>query len=156
MAELNIANELGTAIFNKIKSSIFDSIYPVGSIYLSSDTTNPSTKFGGTWIRVSGGFIYGSVITEANTNTFNTGNIGTGVNTNNHTLTVSEIPAHSHDFYNTGRNLMWDSGLDSFGGLTSGTTVQYTWDCRTKDTGGGSGHNHPIPYIACSIWRRTA
>ena len=33
--------------------TIFDLIYPVGSVYLSTNSANPSTKFGGTWTAVA-------------------------------------------------------------------------------------------------------
>ena len=32
--------------------------YPIGSIYLSVNSTNPGTIFGGTWQRLTGGFLY--------------------------------------------------------------------------------------------------
>lgn len=74
------------------------------------------------------------------------------------------MPNHKHDFEAVGRVLYWDSGLPSFGGLTSGTTVQYTWGSSTKYVGGGAGHNHGntgsvsnvFPYLTCYIWKRTA
>lgn len=32
-----------------IKSSDWETIYPIGSIYMSTNTTNPATFLGGTW-----------------------------------------------------------------------------------------------------------
>ena len=37
------------------QSNTIDIVYPVGSIYISSNTTNPSNTFGGTWEEVSVG-----------------------------------------------------------------------------------------------------
>lgn len=84
--------------------------------------------------------------------------------TANHTLTVNEMPNHKHEFEAAGRVLYWDSDLTSIGGLTSGTTVQYTWASTTKYVGGGQAHNHGNtgsasnlnPYLTCYIWKRTA
>ena len=55
--------------------SLLDMIYPVGSIYLSWNSTSPATLFGGTWERTGqGGFLYSCV------NSSGTGN-GTGTAT---------------------------------------------------------------------------
>lgn len=87
---------------------------------------------------------------ETNTLTVNNlpshshGYFRTSDSTGSTALTINQIPSHYHDFYNTGRNLMWDSGLPGMGGLTSGTTVQYTWNCKTSNSGGSQGHTHSI------------
>ena len=36
-------------------STFFNLIYPVGSVYLSINSTNPSTLFGGTWVQIAEG-----------------------------------------------------------------------------------------------------
>lgn len=43
------------ANFSKI-----DAIYPVGSIYLSTRSTDPGTFIGGTWSRIQGRFLIGA------------------------------------------------------------------------------------------------
>lgn len=42
------------------KDFILDFTYPVGSIYMSVNSTNPSTLFGGTWERIQGRFLLGA------------------------------------------------------------------------------------------------
>lgn len=166
MASFQVADGLATAIYNKIKTTIFNSVYPVGSIYLSCDTTNPSTKFGGTWTRLTGGFIYGSTITRSNTNTNSTGNMGSGTNTNNHTLTVNQIPSHAHTLHAVNKaSNGYTPANDNNAEYELNYNQSITYDYPTKGwcntvamgaTGGGKGHSHAIPYIACSIWKRTA
>ena len=43
--------------------NLLDVIYPVGSIYISNSSTSPSSVVGGTWVQVSGYYLY-----TANTN----------------------------------------------------------------------------------------
>lgn len=118
--------------------------YPVGSIYLSVNTTNPSRWFGGTWEQISKGrTLVGVDIDDTDFNTVK--KIGGS----------KALQKHKHDFANTGRPLYWDSSLTSIGGLTSGTTVQYTWSANTKETGTGDSGNLQ-PYFTCYIWCRTA
>ena len=40
--------------------TILDAIYPVGSIYLSTRSTDPATFLGGTWSRIQGRFLLGA------------------------------------------------------------------------------------------------
>lgn len=83
------------------KKDIVDLIYPVGSIYISMNSANPSTLFGGTWEA----FGQGRVLIGAGTGndgstslSFTAGNTGGSYK---HTLTSSEIPSHSHSFSGT-------------------------------------------------------
>ena len=62
--------------------------YPVGSIYMSVNSTNPSQLFGGTWEAIAGG----RVLIGQNTS-YPAGSTG-GEAT--HTLTTNEMPSHSH------------------------------------------------------------
>lgn len=64
MADFNIA-------FGRI-DDIADYIYPVGSIYLSTNNVNPGTIFGGTWEAWGGGRVpVGVVATDTDFNTAN-------------------------------------------------------------------------------------
>ena len=38
---------------------ILDNVYPVGSIYMNVNSTNPGTLFGGTWEQIQGKFLLG-------------------------------------------------------------------------------------------------
>ena len=64
-----------------------DLIYPVGSIYMSVNNTNPSVLVGGTWEQLKDKFLL------ASGDTYTAGNTG-GEAT--HTLTTNEMPSHSH------------------------------------------------------------
>lgn len=95
-------------------STIVDLIYPVGSVYLSVNSTNPAQLFGGTWEQISQGRMLMGAATQGSIqqNTANTGLFGTLDSTElnykfeagqlggkyRHTLTAAEsgLPAHAH------------------------------------------------------------
>ena len=140
---------------------IFKLIYPVGSIYLSWNSTNPSTYFGGTWVQLKGGFLYGFVESPGTGNGTGTATNGNNGNTGSTTLTVDQIPSHTHKQRSRGNdgNIAQAGGGVGYEFLgTSGASVGETFA-----TGGGKGHTHTlnnhshnIPFIAVSVWRRTA
>lgn len=114
--------------------------YPVGSIYISYNHTNPGTLFGGTWARISNAFLWA---TDAN------GTIGQTGGEKTHTLTVNELPSHNHGgtYTNGGDATKTHAWLAS-----GGSAMAY----ESVDTGGGQAHNNMPPYIQVSVWRRTA
>ncbi len=84
-------NSLTTSISSS--NTNFDEIYPIGSIYMSVNNTNPSTLFGGTWEQITGYYLY-----AGNTNETGGSNI-TGAasgETGATALTVNQIPSHTH------------------------------------------------------------
>lgn len=138
-----------------LAQQILDIIYPVGSVYLSWNSTDPKNLFGGKWTRLSGGFLYGCV------SSVGTGN-GTGTATNSHTLTIDQMPAHNHIKYAFGA---WGASNYNRTRIGAGVYIgtdqghpQYEDEANstTSKTGGGKGHSHNIPYIAVFAWRRTA
>lgn len=141
----------GTAVADR---HIVDLIYPVGSIYMSSASISPATLFGGTWVQLKDRFLLaGGTTYKPGT----TGGAATHTHTTaNHTLTVNEIPAHSHGYFKvSGSAAAKDTGSGSSWGDYSTTTTQ---------TGGGAAHNHGNtgsasnlpPYWAVYMWERTA
>lgn len=157
----------GNLTVNSITTSIsssetnFNEIYPIGSIYMSVNSTNPSSLFGGTWSQITGRFLLGVGVPDANTdnyfgymsgNVYNAGVASKG-GQDYHTLTVDEIPNHSH--YN-GCGNFWDWGQ---GGDRMLIGSNYGYTLGTPDgyyIGGNQFHNNMPPYFAVYIWQRTA
>lgn len=90
MATLHIANELVKAIANIM--------HPVGSIYISTSSTNPGNFLGGTWVAWgTGRFPIGI---DPNNKTWFATSEKTGGDwnhyhsTGDHTLTIQEMPEH--------------------------------------------------------------
>ena len=50
-----IMPKIGKISINEIDYSIYDAIYPIGSVYISVNSTNPSLLFGGVWERFANG-----------------------------------------------------------------------------------------------------
>lgn len=120
--------------------SILDFIYPVGSIYLSYSHVSPASTFGGTWTRIQNAFLWA---VDAN------GEIGLTGGSKTHTLTVNELPSHSHGSVYSGTA----SGTKNTAWLASGgDKMAY----GALYAGGGAAHNNMPPYIQVSAWRRTA
>lgn len=124
------------------KELTFDDVYPVGSIYLSVNNVNPSTLFGGTWEQIKDKFLLGAG------DTYSSGSTG-GEST--HTLTINEMPSHSHKY-----NLAY-SGNDPARGFNYGnTSVGVQGPGFIQNTGGNQPHNNMPPYLTIMIWKRTA
>lgn len=120
--------------------------YPVNSIYISYSHTSPAALFGGTWERITNKFLWA---VDA------TGTIGTAGGEQTHTLTVNEMPEHSHGQYVAEKSGGSTSvNYDYNGWSSTGKTVWQGFN--TGSAGGGAAHNNMPPYIQVSIWRRTA
>lgn len=80
------------SIYTEDGKKLLDALHPVGSIYLSTSSTNPSTYFGGTWERFANGQVLVGVDTQETE--FNTVQKTGGNKT--HTVTLKDVPAHTH------------------------------------------------------------
>lgn len=135
--------------------------YPVGAIYLSVTDVNPAALFGGTWERISQGrFLIGAGANAANTTdyrgsyaagaeNFPSGEMGGEVT---HTLTVDEMPSHTHpERLERSNTKAW--GLTGTGEGANAVVDQGT---TTSATGGGKAHNNMPPYLVVYMWKRVS
>ena len=121
------------------------SAYPIGSIYMSVNSTSPNSLFGGTWERFANGRCLVGV-NESDTDFSRAQKTG-GEKT--HTLKPSEMPPHNHTLqYST------TSGENIFLRNQSGKAASFK--SGTGTAGGGEPHNNLQPYITVYMWRRTA
>jgi hypothetical protein len=120
--------------------------YPVGSYYISANSTSPASLFGGTWHRIESRFLWAAPSTST---------LGATAGEMTHTLTLAEMPIHTHDL-----QLTSTAGTGSYSTnyvaytKTGGTT--YTNDNAMLSNGGGQAHNNMPPYVNVAIWRREA
>ncbi len=124
-----------------------DVIYPVGSIYLSVNSTSPGTLFGGTWEQIKDRFLLGCGSTYSNGST---GGEAT------HKLTINEMPSHNHEMSNG-----TDSSSEGHIFTQPNAKAEMLYDehkaywCTTSNVGGGAAHNNMPPYFAVYMWKRT-
>lgn len=120
--------------------------HPVGSYYWSSESTDPSTLFGGTWEQVEDRFVLAAGDSYA---------VGATGGEATHTLSISEMPSHSHIQYVTANE--HSGGSAERGDWNYDTTGLSLYpQCDTGMAGGGSPHNNMPPYIVSYCWKRTA
>ena len=133
-----------------IQDKTLERAYPVGSIYISTISTNPNTLFGfGTWVAYGEGRV---IVGKAASGTFSTAGATGGAET--HTLSTGEIPSHSH-VMNTRSYLGSGGGTSANLTLGGGGYVSSNTD-STSSVGGGGAHNNLQPYIVAYMWNRTA
>lgn len=125
-------------VWESIKKTVLNAVWPVNSIYISFDHINPAAKFVGTWVRISDSFLYG-ISKDAE--------IGKTGGEAEHTLTVDEMPKHTHG---VGIEYTVTSGHET-PRLSSNTVYASAF---TSAAGGDQSHNNMPPYIQVSIWRR--
>ena len=128
---------------------ILDNVYPVGSIYLSVNSTNPKNLFGGTWEQIQGRFLFGM---NSNYPARSTGGEVT------HKLTYNEMPEHAHEMYsgNGGGDSTWTPNTGTYL-VDSVTSEKTTWWAQIgmNTAGGSAAHNNMPPYLSVYIWKRT-
>ncbi len=166
-------------------NNMLNRVYPIGSIYMSVNNTNPSTIFGGTWVAWGAGRVPVGVSSETE---FNSVEKTGGAKT--HTLTINQMPSHGHSVSipSSGGCTTSSSGqhshsgryvntVPSNGGTNGARTYNHSGDLATitssdgahthtvpnhthtvnqSNAGGGQAHNNLQPYITCYMWKRTA
>ena len=168
------------SIMGAIKNQLYEKVYPVGSVYMTSDDNfNPAEVFGGTWHHVTDDVYLKAVMSGG----------GTTGGSKDHVITSSNLPPHVHGmkhthnvsskgYYAIATQKVWQ--FETFGGKFTDHSAKYKVpmvrtatssspsgeqrDCKTtgsasiSDTGNGSFANaayHP-GYYGVHIWERMA
>ena len=126
-------NDTGAPAANVV-SSLLNLVYPVGAVYLSANSTSPATLFGGTWQQLKDRFL----LTAGDS--YNAGSTG-GEDT--HTLTASEMPAHTHEVGAHAHGL--NSHTHSIGAHSHGLNNHtHSIPSLSGSTSGAGSHTHEI------------
>ena len=115
-----------------------DDIYPVGSIYMSVNATDPARLFGGTWERIKERFLLGAGDTHT---------AGSTGGEFEHKLTVDETPNHTHDTAKGEISETAKKQMDRYQTYQkeTGITPGKYWTATTLPTGGDKPHNNTPP-----------
>lgn len=172
---------IGIQMKDKDKNNIYPNPFPIGAIYMSVDSRNPSTIFGGKWEQIKDRFLLSAG------DTYKIGTTG-GKSSHNHTtgnctLNTNQIPSHSHSAgLNNGgehKHTFWFGGGANSGNGGQIPVANSRWGQDTAGqttgwhdhggvwvgaSGGGQAHNHGNtgnannmpPYLVVFIWKRVA
>lgn len=117
-----------------------DLIYPVGSIYMSVNSTNPSTLFGGTWEQIKDKFLLSCGDTYSN---------GSTGGSASHTIDYSNLPSQIA----RSMALTKHTNGSSIGGIDAGNWANLSLSDAGMET------DKPLdtmpPYLAVYVWKRT-
>ena len=143
-----VVNSIITREGNNTGSFSVDSVYPIGSIYMSVNETDPSILFGGSWEQIKDRFLLSCG------DKYENGSVG---GEDEHQLTIEELPSHNHNSWKrTASQVDFASGYDVMHFSGSKYDEKYQIYCTTADTGGNLSHNNMPPYLAVYIWKRVA
>lgn len=136
----------------KTLAEIMLTLYPVGAVYISANSTSPASLFGGTWESIGGRFLLGADATYA---AGSTGGEAT------HTLTTDEMPEHKHKGITIAGNKLtaWSEtgtgGVFDMNSLFNGSGHN-TNDFYAEPEGSSQPHNNMPPYLAVYMWKRVS
>ena len=133
---------------------IINMIYPVGAIYISVNSANPATLFGGTWQQLTDTFLYASTTADDDVTT-----APEGQGEETHTLTTNEMPSHTHtagkyDGYGIENQEVASGNAFIAVKINTRTTTSST-RILTNSAGGSQAHNNMPPYMKVYMWKRT-
>ena len=136
----------------KTLAEIMLTLYPVGAVYISANSTSPASLFGGTWESIGGRFLLGADATYA---------AGSTGGEETHTLTTDEMPEHKHKGITIAGNKLtaWSEtgtgGVFDMHSLFNGSGHN-TNDFYAEPEGSSQPHNNMPPYLAVYMWKRVS
>lgn len=146
--------EIKAQEMNDALATIFNMVYPVGSIYMSASLSTAdavNAALPGTWQAWGAGRV--PVGVNLNDTDFNVPNKTGGSKTV--TLTVNQMPEHSHTYngFPLGTTQNWADPYRKLGYINNSSNPYPSQD-GIDSAGGGQPHNNLQPYITCYMYKR--
>lgn len=138
-----LINIINTTIDNTINS-----IYPIGSVYISLTETNPGTYLKGTWEQFAQGRTLMGVGEGNDGTTSMTFEANATGGEYNHKLTTDEMPKHHHYISGYSSNFGTQYYYNLVGGGNNFGSK------NTSESGGDVAHNNVQPYVTVYFWKR--
>ena len=151
-----------TMLKSATDTTLLDLIYPVNSIFLSTENVNPGNKLiGSTWELVSQGLFLAGVGTGTDRNedeqTIEEENLG-NEGEYRHTLTEEELASHRHQIFarslNTGQTNTTTRRRAGFEDQKVESRTRDGFIAETNDVGESQPHNNVPPYYGVYVWKR--
>lgn len=110
---------------------------------MSVNNTSPASLFGGTWEKIQDRFLLASGSSYS---------LGATGGEKEHTLTINEMPSHSHNarflYVHSGNYWVYMNARGSSSDTYSIKENALEW------TGGSRPHNNMPPYLVVNVWKR--
>ncbi|EAX67891.1 hypothetical protein TVAG_564560, partial [Trichomonas vaginalis G3] len=148
-----------------LKTEILQTLYPIGSIYTSMNSTKPEVVLGlGTWTQIVDRFLYCANSSKETGGSKTISGANLPAHSHYINLSTSEAGLHSHRF--------WDwSGMTKGKGYDVKEDVKFAINCYWSNTEVGGSHTHRVsgytqttgqskdympPYMTVYAWYRNA
>ena len=127
---------------NKEGNKIYpNAYYKIGDIFITTNDENPSDRFGGTWEKLPNETF---LMTASDSYAVKT----TG-GENEHTLTIEEIPSHTHTAKIRNSVASGTNGYTADASGSGGVNIN-------NNTGGGQPHNNMPKFYTIYAWIRVS
>ena len=148
-SKLASTNAEASAIVAVLKTAIVDSIYPVGSVYITVSSDDPNTTLGGTWERIKDQFLLSAG------DTYSAGSTGGAASASHKHGTPLGYGGNAVGFLNINGTYSGGKGkayrtanVDNSGSsVSANVTLGYTANASVSTL---------PPYLVVNVWKRTA
>lgn len=178
-ASSNGITDIEKSYTDEVATPVVLKAYPIGSIYMSVNETNPADLFGGLWERIRGRFLLGESSARTPGTTGGAESVKLTVDQlpahthtmakHTHTAKTSEAGEHHHEFLRNKTAAAGTARYSSTGGTgseknitynagkhTHTVTVETGGGGNTGSTGGGKAVSVMPPYLVVHMWKRIA
>ena len=124
--------------------NLLECIYPVGAVYFSTLSTSPASTVGGTWTQLTGGLL--GLADSAGIAT-------AGNNGGSNTITIEELPPHTHR--TNASDVVLNRSTGSLLSVAGGSTATFAQDYLITNSV-GEGQDFIPAHSSVYCWKRTA